>query len=60
MQVENPAAVKKCPRCKNNVAKEQNNNHIVCWNCQTQFCFICMQLIYGTLHFLKGKCKQHS
>lgn len=56
----NPQQVKRCPRCKNNVVKENNNNHMACWNCTTQFCYLCAEVIFGTAHFNKGKCKHHT
>lgn len=51
-----------CPMCKQACLKGQDrNNHIKCWNCKTNFCFICKQRIIGlvTAHFL-GPCNQHS
>eukprot|EP00026_Physarum_polycephalum_P006470 Phypoly_transcript_06513.p1 GENE.Phypoly_transcript_06513~~Phypoly_transcript_06513.p1 ORF type:complete len:557 (+),score=99.32 Phypoly_transcript_06513:24-1694(+) len=58
--LHNPDMVKRCPRCKTQCAKTNNNNHIACWNCGTQFCFLCMEYIFGTAHFHKGKCKHHT
>ncbi|XP_059166133.1 E3 ubiquitin-protein ligase RNF14-like [Physella acuta] len=51
-----------CPKCKQlNLKKTDHNNHIKCWNCKSNFCFLCKQLIRGAImaHFL-GPCVQHS
>ncbi|XP_059166242.1 E3 ubiquitin-protein ligase RNF14-like isoform X1 [Physella acuta] len=51
-----------CPGCKQvNLKKTDHNNHIKCWNCKSNFCFLCKQLIRGAImaHFM-GPCVQHS
>ncbi|GFR90978.1 E3 ubiquitin-protein ligase RNF14 [Elysia marginata] len=52
----------RCPMCKQACLKgADGNNHIKCWNCKANFCFVCNQRIIGpvTAHFT-GPCKQHS
>ncbi|KAK3767142.1 hypothetical protein RRG08_018013 [Elysia crispata] len=52
----------RCPMCKQeNMKGRDRNNHIKCWNCKTNFCFVCKQRIIGIVsaHFI-GPCKQHS
>ncbi|KAH9496299.1 E3 ubiquitin-protein ligase rnf14 [Bulinus truncatus] len=51
-----------CPMCKQmNLKRQDNNNHIKCWNCKSNFCFTCKSRITGSVatHFL-GPCIQHS
>ncbi|CAL1540833.1 unnamed protein product [Lymnaea stagnalis] len=51
-----------CPMCKQVSLKgRDNNNHIKCWNCKTNFCFLCRQRITGSvpIHY-SGPCVQHS
>ncbi|GFO18180.1 E3 ubiquitin-protein ligase rnf14 [Plakobranchus ocellatus] len=51
-----------CPMCKQqNLKSLDRNNHIKCWNCKTNFCFLCKQRISGVVsaHFV-GPCTQHS
>ena len=51
-----------CPSCGQKCLKMQRNNHIKCWLCNTNFCFICKHKITGTItaHFKPGQCLQHS
>ncbi len=42
-----------CITCKQICVKTGKNNHIVCWTCQTQFCFLCFT------HLRKGIKKTH-
>ncbi|CAL1546258.1 unnamed protein product [Lymnaea stagnalis] len=51
-----------CPMCKQVSLKgRDNNNHIRCWNCKSDFCFLCRQRITSsvTSHY-SGPCVQHS
>ena len=51
-----------CPTCAQQSIKMERNNHIKCWLCQTNFCFMCRKAINGnvTNHFKRSTCKQHS
>ncbi|XP_050400274.1 E3 ubiquitin-protein ligase RNF14 [Patella vulgata] len=52
-----------CPMCKQNNLKNGTNNHMKCWNCKTNFCFLCKTRITGmiTTHFNSASpCRQHS
>ncbi|RUS70819.1 hypothetical protein EGW08_021419 [Elysia chlorotica] len=52
----------RCPMCKQESMKgPDRNNHIKCWNCKTNYCFMCKQRIIGVVsaHFT-GPCRQHS
>ncbi|KAL3864204.1 hypothetical protein ACJMK2_005908 [Sinanodonta woodiana] len=51
-----------CPGCKQRNLREKKNNHMKCWNCNTNFCFSCKQRLKGTIssHFTGGStCRQH-
>ncbi|XP_076307600.1 E3 ubiquitin-protein ligase RNF14-like isoform X2 [Tachypleus tridentatus] len=55
--------VKKCPTCRQENLKSDNNNHIKCWNCKTDFCFYCKKRLNGPvyLHYNGvNSCPQHS
>ena len=62
----NPKAkvrTKLCPRCHQRCLKENNKNHLKCWNCATAFCYQCGKEIKGTvsMHFTAASlCAQHS
>jgi|UPI00048F25D0 E3 ubiquitin-protein ligase RNF14 len=54
-----------CTYCGQQVFKEGKNNHMTCWSCKRQFCFLCKKaLLKGKAgaHFGTGagKCKQHT
>lgn len=53
-----------CPTCGQRNLKTNQNNHIKCWLCKTNFCFECRKKIVGNVsgHFMgaNSKCKQHS
>lgn len=53
----------RCPRCRQrNLRGENKNNHMKCWNCRTNFCFLCAEVLMPpfTKHFTKSLCKQHT
>ncbi|XP_022243211.1 E3 ubiquitin-protein ligase RNF14-like isoform X2 [Limulus polyphemus] len=55
--------VQKCPSCRQENLKSDNNNHIKCWNCKTEFCFYCKKKLKGPifLHYSGvNSCPQHS
>jgi len=60
LMANNPANVGRCPKCRREMPRRNRNNHMVCWGCKAQFCFLCSELIYGTAHFNKGGCVQHT
>ena len=51
----------KCPRCKqNNAPREDKNNLIRCWACNSKFCAICRKFVSTVAaHYAKGKCPMH-
>ena len=54
-----------CTYCGQQVFKEGKNNHLTCWSCRRQFCFLCGKaLLKGKAggHFGTGagKCRQHT
>ncbi|KAK7476052.1 hypothetical protein BaRGS_00032679, partial [Batillaria attramentaria] len=52
----------RCVTCKQENLKTDNNNHLRCWNCKANLCFVCRSRITGviTRHFSVGACPQHS
>ena len=53
---KNPRKVKRCPRCKYYIEKNKGCNHITCFNCKYEWCWLCLQE-YEPNHFeLNGKC----
>ncbi|GAM26556.1 hypothetical protein SAMD00019534_097310 [Acytostelium subglobosum LB1] len=52
-------AVLKCVNCKTLIGRTNNNNHLKCYNCSTQMCYMCKQAIQGTKHYSTSGCKQH-
>lgn len=55
-----------CPRCKTYVSRIDDNNHLKCKNCKSDFCFLCLSTLNGhknqgsnQLHFSKDTCPQH-
>ena len=61
----NPGAniAAKCPRCAMQNVKQGTNNHLRCWNCRANYCFMCKALIQGNIagHYnAMMPCDQHS
>ncbi|CAH1793750.1 unnamed protein product [Owenia fusiformis] len=56
--------MKLCPKCKQRNLKEKRNNHIKCWQCNSNFCYMCKTVIQGKIveHFMNplNTCQQHS
>ena len=48
--------IKKCPKCGTWTEKEQGCNHIICAECNHQWCWLCNG-DYFNGHFNQGKCK---
>jgi len=48
--------VRKCPKCKCFIEKEVGCNHMTCFNCKYQFCWICMKE-YHYDHYDSGACR---
>ena len=52
-----------CPRCRQRNLKEARNNHMKCWSCKADFCYICVKLTGNPVsaHFKPpSTCQQHS
>ena len=58
-----PLKLQACPRCRQRNLKEARNNHMKCWSCKADFCYMCVKLIGNPVsaHFkASGTCQQHS
>lgn len=54
----------RCPQCRSWCPKVARNNHLKCLLCQTDFCFLCQEVLRGRAsvknHFNCKRCPQHS
>ncbi|XP_052096502.1 E3 ubiquitin-protein ligase RNF14-like [Mytilus californianus] len=51
-----------CPECTENNLRKENINHVICWKCSTNFCYLCRKRLYPPIgrHFLRTKCSRYS
>ncbi|WJX56376.1 RBR-type E3 ubiquitin transferase [Trifolium repens] len=50
-----------CPSCRQFNVKMGNNNHMLCWACQSHYCYLCNEIVRrGSKHYGPKGCKQHS
>lgn len=45
-----------CPKCKTKVEKESGCNHMTCYICKFQWCWLCGGT-YSQYHYMQGKCQ---
>ena len=53
---------KKCPQCNANIEKNEGCNHMICTQCQVDFCWLCLTILPKLSkhseqpHFMTGEC----
>ncbi|CEL92756.1 unnamed protein product [Vitrella brassicaformis CCMP3155] len=57
--------IRQCPQCHSRNQKQGANNHIICWACRANFCYLCGARLQGKgaigAHFgLGARCRQHT
>ncbi|CAF1276620.1 unnamed protein product [Rotaria sordida] len=54
--------VQRCPRenCRQTHIKIGTKNMITCEKCETRFCFLCGEVVYGDFHFSEYGCKANT
>ena len=50
--------IKRCPRCKIFIEKNEGCNHMTCKSCKYEWCWLC-EGPYSYEHFSSGKCRGH-
>ena len=50
--------IKRCPKCKIFIEKNEGCNHMTCKSCKYEWCWLC-EGPYSYGHFSSGKCKGH-
>ena len=53
--IEDNHVIKKCPKCNYYIDKDKGCNHIVCYNCQYEWCWICLKE-FKSYHYKSGTC----
>jgi len=47
--------IQRCPRCKAPIQKKEGCNHMTCYQCRFQFCWLC-RARYTRMHFDSDNC----